>query len=265
MSASPVIACGTSASDRLDEAERRLGKAERDLERLSSSVERLQASLAWIEAAATVQDARFVSVAGETARLDAAAGGVQLQLALLSTRQEQLAETVSSTQAATAELRARFDDQQARMDVAARLASATAMGQAEAGGPGLLAALLFAAPAWLVRHPFARRLRQWSEARIIARSGLFDRAYYLRANHDVASAGVDPLYHFVHDGAAEGRRPNALFDPGFYLASYPPARADGVNPLVHFIARGAGLGWHPSALAAGGRALAGAGLHAAEE
>jgi hypothetical protein len=257
---------------RLGEVERSLAKAEREREQLSLCAERLEAGLAGLAAAATVQDARFVRVAGETTRLDVAGVDVQTQLALLCTRQAQLDEAVSSTQAANGDLRARLDDlrarlddQQARIAAAAQLGMATAMRQAKAGGPGLVAALLFAAPAWLVRHRGARRLRQWSEARIIARSGLFDHAYYLSANHDVASSGVDPLYHFVHDGAAEGRRPNALFDPGFYLASYPPARADGINPLVHFIARGAGLGWHPSALAAGGRALAGAGLHAAEE
>jgi hypothetical protein len=41
---------------------------------------------------------------------------------------------------------------------------------------------------------------------------LFDTAWYLAANPDVAAAGVDPLQHYIDYGAAEGRDPNPLFD-----------------------------------------------------
>ena len=42
----------------------------------------------------------------------------------------------------------------------------------------------------------------------IARSGLFDRDYYLAANPDVATSGMDPLLHFLRYGENESRRPN---------------------------------------------------------
>lgn len=84
-------------------------------------------------------------------------------------------------------------------------------------------------------------------ARIIARSGLLDRRYYLRSNRDVAEAGLEPLDHFIQAGAEEGRRPNPLFDPSFYVRANPQARAAGINPLVHFIVRGAGDGCDPCA------------------
>jgi len=44
---------------------------------------------------------------------------------------------------------------------------------------------------------------------------LFDVAYYLGANADVARSGMDPLLHYAAFGGAEGRAPHPLF-----LASY---------------------------------------------
>ncbi|WP_197706475.1 class I SAM-dependent methyltransferase [Pseudodesulfovibrio profundus] len=49
-------------------------------------------------------------------------------------------------------------------------------------------------------------------ARLIKKSGLFDREYYLQNNSDVRSSKQDPLHHFVKNGWYEGRRPNANFD-----------------------------------------------------
>lgn len=51
---------------------------------------------------------------------------------------------------------------------------------------------------WLLRRR-ARRLRQ---------SGLVDPAWYLARNPDVAEAGMDPVLHYLHHGAEEGRAPN---------------------------------------------------------
>ena len=69
---------------------------------------------------------------------------------------------------------------------------------------------------------------------------LFDAAYYLQANPDVAAAGVDPLTHFDDFGWHEGRNPDALFDTTFYLQQNPDVAAAGVNPLTHF----EDYGWH---------------------
>lgn len=57
---------------------------------------------------------------------------------------------------------------------------------------------------WLLRRR-ARRLRQ---------SSFVDSAWYLACNADVAEAGMDPVLHYLHHGAEEGRAPNpALQDP----------------------------------------------------
>lgn len=42
----------------------------------------------------------------------------------------------------------------------------------------------------------------------IRHQGLFDGAWYLEANPDVATSGVDPLHHLVRHGIYEGRSPN---------------------------------------------------------
>jgi glycosyltransferase involved in cell wall biosynthesis/SAM-dependent methyltransferase len=76
-------------------------------------------------------------------------------------------------------------------------------------------------------------------------AGLFDAAWYRHAYPDVAVSGVDPLWHFVSIGAAEGRNPNPLFDTHWYLTSYPDVAADGANPLLHYFAFGAAEGRDP--------------------
>lgn len=63
---------------------------------------------------------------------------------------------------------------------------------------------------------------------------VFDAAFYLRTNPDVAAAGVDPLRHYLKHGAAEQRQPHPLFDPVHYLACCPEAR-NAENPLLHFL------------------------------
>ena len=45
-----------------------------------------------------------------------------------------------------------------------------------------------------------------------ALSGFFDPGWYLSRYPDVAASGTEPLHHFVHYGAAEGRDPNRFFD-----------------------------------------------------
>lgn len=55
-----------------------------------------------------------------------------------------------------------------------------------------------------LRHYLAQR------GEVVARSdalpGDFDPALYLQANPDVAKAGLDPAWHFIHHGKAEGRQ-----------------------------------------------------------
>lgn len=85
------------------------------------------------------------------------------------------------------------------------------------------------------------------EQEIIERSGLFDAAYYLAINKDVAAdKDLTPLQHFCIYGSREGRRPNPIFDPIWYTNTYriDPRRT---NPLVHYILSGESLQYQPSA------------------
>jgi hypothetical protein len=44
---------------------------------------------------------------------------------------------------------------------------------------------------------------------VISRSGLFDESWYLEHYHDVGTANLDPLLHYVLHGEKEGRQPSA--------------------------------------------------------
>ncbi|QCO00360.1 hypothetical protein D3093_34475 (plasmid) [Azospirillum argentinense] len=77
---------------------------------------------------------------------------------------------------------------------------------------------------------------------------LFDSAYYLSANPDVAASGMDPLAHYLAIGAWEGRNPHPLFDSAYYLSANPDVAASHANPLVHFLGTGAWEGRNPHPL-----------------
>jgi glycosyltransferase involved in cell wall biosynthesis len=64
---------------------------------------------------------------------------------------------------------------------------------------------------------------------------LFDPAFYLETNPDVANAGSDPFEHFLAFGLAEMRDPSAAFEMRFYANRYGAALG-GLNPLLHYLA-----------------------------
>lgn len=74
--------------------------------------------------------------------------------------------------------------------------------------------------------------------RELTASGLFDAAWYLLRNDDVARAGQYPLDHFVDYGWAEGRWPNRYFDPAWYRQNNPDVAAAGAGPLLHYLRDG---------------------------
>lgn len=89
--------------------------------------------------------------------------------------------------------------------------------------------------------PIFRLSTMLSEKKIekkLRASSLFDAAYYLERNPDVANAGVNPYVHYLRHGATEGRDPHPLFDTSFYLEQKPRAAEMGVNPLLHFLEEG---------------------------
>jgi hypothetical protein len=75
---------------------------------------------------------------------------------------------------------------------------------------------------------------------------LFDEAYYLRNNPDVAASGIAPLLHYRQTGAKELRNPHALFDAKYYVAQHPEVLAENADPLIHFLTRGAKLRYNPN-------------------
>jgi glycosyltransferase involved in cell wall biosynthesis len=74
--------------------------------------------------------------------------------------------------------------------------------------------------------------------RAIARSGLFDRDWYLNEYPDVAVAGIDPVDHYLRHGAAGGLNPGADFSSWGYLDANPDVAQQGTNPFVHYLTHG---------------------------
>lgn len=75
---------------------------------------------------------------------------------------------------------------------------------------------------------------------------LFDPAYYLRNNKDVADQrSLSAVEHYLLYGGREGRDPHPLFDSSFYLERNPQVRDQQINPLVHYITKGVLLGLDP--------------------
>jgi hypothetical protein len=73
------------------------------------------------------------------------------------------------------------------------------------------------------------RLLEWWRIR-----RLFDPKFYLERYPDVRQARMNPLWHYLRHGAAEGRKPHRLFEPDYYLSCCPEAR-NSASPLLHFI------------------------------
>ena len=82
----------------------------------------------------------------------------------------------------------------------------------------------------------------------VAATGLFDTAYYLRTNPELAGGSFPPLDHYVHTGEREGRRPNAYFDPRYYAAAAAALDPPPVTLLLlHYRVLGEPAGIAPSA------------------
>lgn len=79
--------------------------------------------------------------------------------------------------------------------------------------------------------PFGRTRRTM----LLRQSGLFDQAWYLANNPDVAASGMDPLAHYVLHGASEGRSPSAQFPASTYHLVHPEVYRSGNNPLLHLL------------------------------
>ena len=74
--------------------------------------------------------------------------------------------------------------------------------------------------------------------KLIARSKLFDKSWYLKCNPDVKKAGFDPILHYMHYGWKEGRNPSKEFNGNEYLYNYAGVRKAKLNPLLHYLKYG---------------------------
>ncbi len=89
--------------------------------------------------------------------------------------------------------------------------------------------------------------RQVRTFKVIAASRLFDAAYYLKCNPDLAAEGGDPLVHFVLVGAARRRDPHPLFSTTYY-ASQVSGLGVKANALEHYLTGGWRTGCSPHPL-----------------
>lgn len=65
-------------------------------------------------------------------------------------------------------------------------------------------------------------------------SAEFDRDYYLRRYPDINREGIDPVIHYIHHGAAEGRDPSPNFNTKYYYERYSDVSRDS-NAFYHYI------------------------------
>ena len=77
-----------------------------------------------------------------------------------------------------------------------------------------------------------------NERKLIKDSGLFDPKWYPATYRDVATAGLDPLEHFLRIGINWGRNPCRLFDSKHYLSQVSGKRPVEI-PLLDYLS----VGW----------------------
>jgi glycosyltransferase involved in cell wall biosynthesis len=85
------------------------------------------------------------------------------------------------------------------------------------------------------------------ERALIEQSGLFYADWYLHRYPDVKQAGIEPLRHFIENGASEGRDPGPNFDTLHYQSQFTQSVGNSSSPLAHYLTIGAALGYTPTA------------------
>lgn len=97
---------------------------------------------------------------------------------------------------------------------------------------------------WSIRARLCAYVARNRNLKLIRTSPLFNREWYLASYSEVMTAGTDPAFHYLTQGAAEHRNPGPTFDTAWYLAYYTDVARAGINPLVHYIRHGAKEGRH---------------------
>src|SRR5437016_2576756 len=83
----------------------------------------------------------------------------------------------------------------------------------------------------------------FSDYEEVRKSGLFDPEYYAKTYPDLAARNIDPLVHYLEEGAREGRNPSPDFDGAFYLEQCRQRGERPSNPLLHYLRIGAARGF----------------------
>lgn len=73
---------------------------------------------------------------------------------------------------------------------------------------------------------------------LVAGSGLFDEAWYLRHNPEAVDGWESPIHHYLSIGWRLGADPGPAFSTLAYLQTHPDVREAGINPLVHYLRHG---------------------------
>jgi hypothetical protein len=92
-----------------------------------------------------------------------------------------------------------------------------------------------------MRRPERRRL-----VGLVKDSGLFAESWYCSVYPDLSAARIDPIAHYLRDGADELRNPSPFFDTAFYLEANHDVSVSGRNPLIHYLEHGAAEGRTPT-------------------
>lgn len=78
-----------------------------------------------------------------------------------------------------------------------------------------------------------------AQVEVIAKSGMFDEAYYFAMYPELQEMGLDPIRHYCELGWYEGKNPSDDFDTFSYLTTYKDIQAAQINPFWHYVVAGA--------------------------
>lgn len=74
--------------------------------------------------------------------------------------------------------------------------------------------------------------------KIIAKSKLFNKRWYLKTYPDVKTTKANPIKHYMNYGWKEGRNPSKYFNTNEYLNFNADVKQAGINPLLHYLKYG---------------------------
>lgn len=92
-----------------------------------------------------------------------------------------------------------------------------------------------------------RKRKQRRTVELIRTSGLFDVEWYVRTYTESRGVGTDPILYWLETGWQLGHDPHPDFSVSRYLDDNADVASAGINPLLHFIEFGRAEGRHAAA------------------